>query len=120
MKTPMYAVRDSKAECFLVPFASIDETSAVRSFEQQTKDPRSSICMHAADFTLHHIGNFDVLTGKMDTTKQKELCSALDLQKNLTPQFIRECQSLSDIMVKMQLSIQKLEEKNELSNEPQL
>lgn len=61
----VYAVYDSKARAFCLPFYAPVEAVAVRNFSAGANDATLSLCKHAEDFTLFHIGSFDDSTGEL-------------------------------------------------------
>lgn len=63
MKQQMFAVFDSKAKAFMLPFYAPLPAIAVRHFETAANDPNLELCKHAEDFTLFHVGEFDDATG---------------------------------------------------------
>lgn len=79
MITKAFAVYDSKALCYGVPFFSPQVGSAVRSFSDACKDVNTSLNKHPGDYQLYEIGEFDdnscVLSGLVPI---KLLGSALD------------------------------------------
>ena len=65
MKQLVFAVYDSKAGIFGTPIFTPTQGIAERSFTDQANRPDSAMCMHPGDFTLFHLGEYDVETGKL-------------------------------------------------------
>lgn len=57
------SVYDSKAEAYLPPFTSQTNATAIRSFEGAVQQENSQFRMHATDYTLFCIGDFDEVLG---------------------------------------------------------
>lgn len=55
----VFAVFDSKARCFAIPFFMKHEDLAVRAFSTACNDPQLDLFRHAEDFSLFHLGTFD-------------------------------------------------------------
>lgn len=65
MKFKVFSIYDSKAAAFLTPFFLRHEGEAQRIFGTLAVDPEHQFCLHAADFTLFQIGEFDDLTASL-------------------------------------------------------
>lgn len=88
MVTKMFAVFDSKAKCYGVPFFFAATGLAVRAFTELTNDEKSTICKYPADFSLHEIGVFDDATGEVAKLEQQinlGLASAFLVSKEVPP-----------------------------------
>lgn len=70
MKLVIFAIHDSKAEAFLLPFFSPNSAMGVRTFAQGCNDPGVKFCQSPGDYTLFEIGTFDDNSG---TVKQLEV-----------------------------------------------
>lgn len=79
MKTGMYSVYDSKANCFCTPFFSENDATAVRAFRYAANDQTIEIGKYPSDFTLFAIGQFDSETGQVSTLEPVSLALALTL-----------------------------------------
>lgn len=66
MNTRFFSVYDSKAEAFIQPFFSPTHATAIRMFSMAANDPAHNFKIHAADYTLFAIGEFDQHTAKVD------------------------------------------------------
>lgn len=59
----MFAVYDSKAATYCVPFSSVNLSTAIRDFASASNDPGTELNRNPLDYSLFHIGNFDEETG---------------------------------------------------------
>ncbi len=66
MRHHVYTVHDSKAQAFTQPFFAVNSRVAVRMFTQLANDPEHLFCLHAEDFTLIELGEFDDQNGLFD------------------------------------------------------
>lgn len=82
MKTKIYSIYDSKAEAYNQPIFVQTKGQALRAFTDEANNPDSNICRHAADFTLFEIGEYDQLTGNIQTYDIKtNLGCAIEFKK---------------------------------------
>jgi len=61
----VFTVYDSKVEAFLQPFVAQNKASALRSFMDACKDPKTQFAAHPGDFTLFEIAEYDEWTGTL-------------------------------------------------------
>lgn len=75
METPIFAVFDSKAECYGRPLFIASRGLAVRSFtDEVNRDaPDNAMFKHSADFRLCLIGLWDDATGSFSTPTVPEI-----------------------------------------------
>lgn len=59
MKLRMFSIYDCKSEVYGLPWCAPTPASAIRHFSDMTKDSRSEVSRHPADFTLFEIGLWD-------------------------------------------------------------
>lgn len=59
----MFAVHDSKACAYMLPWFQPEKGMAVRMFSDSVRDKDTLLGKHPADFTLFFIGEFDTDTG---------------------------------------------------------
>lgn len=78
-----FSVYDSKAAGFLTPFFLPNVGMAIREFSNCANDAGHAFCQNSADFTLYHIGTFDIDKGAL-----KPLSIHVDLGKAAS--FIKE------------------------------
>jgi len=82
MVNKVFAIYDSKAEAYMVPFFQPTKGQALRMFQDSCNDPKSQLNKHAADFTLFELGEYDDLTGTLTTHGAKiNLGNALEFVK---------------------------------------
>lgn len=63
MKMQMYAVHDMKAEMYMRPFCADSLAIAVRSFENEVKEPGAPLNKNPEDYNLFKVGEYDSETG---------------------------------------------------------
>lgn len=73
MITKAFAVYDSKAKFFGVPFFMQQTGLAVRAFTDLVNDANSIVHKYPGDFSLYEIGTFDDSVGKMYSSEVHEL-----------------------------------------------
>lgn len=59
----IFSVYDSKAEAFIAPFYTTTVGLALRSFESAIRDEGHLFHIHAGDYTLFELGEFDETKG---------------------------------------------------------
>jgi len=79
MLTNLYAIYDSKAKVYNVPFAMINHGVALRASKDMANDPKSQTSKTPEDFTLFHIGTYDDEFAKI-TVLDKQDCIAKFIQ----------------------------------------
>lgn len=73
------AVRDSAVDAFMRPFCVPTVGMAVRSFQDEVKDPQSPMAKHPSDYELFQLGVFDEEAGRFDNAvSPRSLARALD------------------------------------------
>lgn len=77
----IYAIKDSKAGLFNIPFFQVTHGTAERAFLELVKDPQSFVHKYPADYDLYFLGAYDDTTGS--------------IEKELTPQHIVSGSQLS-------------------------
>lgn len=60
----MFSIYDSKAEVFKQPFMLRTKGEAIRGFTDLANDEKTEIGKHPEDFTLFHLGSYDMVSGK--------------------------------------------------------
>lgn len=63
MNQHIFAVYDSKSEMFMQPMFFKAKGEAIRAFADESNREKSAICIHPEDYTLFHIGEYNVETG---------------------------------------------------------
>jgi len=62
METPLFSVKDIKANHHLPPFISFNDATAMRQFATCVNQPGHEFNLHPADFQLYRIGLFESST----------------------------------------------------------
>lgn len=84
MRQQIYAIRDTKGEMYNQPWFCLTHGEAERNFHQIVSDPNSKLSKYPEDFDLYHIGQFDVLTGKIDgLPAPSHVVKAVDIKTKL-------------------------------------
>lgn len=81
----MFTIYDSKAEAYHQPFYSRTEAEAVRSCSQAVQEEGHQFNLHAEDFVLFEIGNFDEQTGELTTCSGRSIIKFNELRINTMP-----------------------------------
>lgn len=82
MQKNLYAVYDVKAAIYLETLMlSHNDVQPCRSFTEAINDKANTMNKHAADFDLHKIGSFNIITGELQEAHQLILTGL----KALTP-----------------------------------
>lgn len=77
MITSVFAIYDSKAKAFMVPFFQASVATGMRAFTMAVNDPNTVLYKHPEDFTLFHLGSFDDELGRFVPLPQPaSLCMA--------------------------------------------
>lgn len=66
MRQIMFAIFDTKAEAYMVPFFCPTVGLAERSFSASVNDTNHHFHTYAADFTLFELGHVDQTTGTIE------------------------------------------------------
>ena len=66
MKLCVFTVYDSKADCYLQPIYFKSKGEAIRSFSDECNRSESQMNVHAEDFTLFQLGEFDDSNASFD------------------------------------------------------
>lgn len=76
-----YSIRDSKGECFNLPFYQKTHGHAERHFETAVNDERSQLNKYPKDFDLYHVGYFNEDNGMLTHQDPVHIISAIELWK---------------------------------------
>lgn len=88
MTLKVYTVYDSKVEEFMTPFFMRAKGEALRAWIATVNDPKTTICLHPADFTLFEIGEFDGAKGNLTMYDSKvSLGTALEFKNKPVEQI---------------------------------
>lgn len=74
----VYAIRDLKAEAYLQPFFSSNDSTALRSFAEACNKSDTPFSKHPADFAIFHVGYFNDENGEMGMAKLRNMGLASD------------------------------------------
>jgi len=83
MRISLYTIFDSKAGAYLPPFTSVNDATALRSFESAIQQEDHDFNRHAEDYSLWTIGTFDQDKGELRVQKLLCIGQALQLLANL-------------------------------------
>lgn len=61
----IFSIYDSKAETWSQPMFAHNIAVSLRNFAEAAKSPDCLLSSHPGDFTLFHIGDFNLQTGKL-------------------------------------------------------
>ena len=75
----IFAVYDSKAQCYTPPYFQHQEAMAVRTFTDCCQDPEHTFGKHPEDYTLFDLGQYDDSTGTITQDKIVSLFNGLHL-----------------------------------------
>lgn len=85
----VFAVYDAGVELYANPFQMISRGQALRGWEDVCHDPKTEMCQHPKDFSLHEIGEYDESTGVFKNLEPKVcLSTALEAKaarSNISP-----------------------------------
>ena len=101
----MFSVFDTKLAAFGTPFYMPKENVAIRTFNDLTNDPKSSIYKHPEDYTLYLLGNFNDETGLVESQKPHPMLNAAGLSKkdqqiNLQQALLEQNNNIKAVPVK--------------------
>lgn len=63
LKQLVFAIYDTKAESYNLPFFQPTVSAAIRMFTDAVNDPKTNFFNHSQDYVLFLIGEYDVQTG---------------------------------------------------------
>lgn len=96
----MYAVKDIKSEMFSTPHFLSSDGVAIRSFSQACEDPQTDLNKFPSDFSLYHIGLFNVETGFIEPVQPKQIANASEFVQKVSQealsQFARDTEKILD------------------------
>lgn len=72
MKLSVYTVFDTKAKAYLNPFYSTNDETAKRQILECVLDPQHRFCMHATDYVLFKLGDFENTECKFELLQAPE------------------------------------------------
>ena len=83
MRKSLYCVFDRKADAYMEPFNSANDALALRAFAAAVSDKGHAFYLHAEDFTLWRIGEFDHETGTVAGTIPEQIESAFQVKRRI-------------------------------------
>ena len=79
-KTILFAVRDSKAGFYGVPFSKRSRGEAERDFVSLRRDQQTKVAQFPEDYDLFEVGEYDELSGKITAYETpKHMMKAIDI-----------------------------------------
>ncbi len=76
----VYTIKDAKSNAFANPFYSVNDATAIRSFQQAAADSNTTISQFPEDFALYKLGSFSDESGEFTLEKTPQFVA------NATPQ----------------------------------
>lgn len=71
-----YAVKDIQTQLFTSPYFLPNDVLAKRSFETACKDETTKFNMYPEDYSLYHIGEYNIETALYKPSQPKQLVNA--------------------------------------------
>ena len=75
-KKQVYAVFDIKSNLFSSPHHLQSNGVAIRSFSQACEDQQTEFNKFPEDYSLYHLGSFDIESGLLDPETPKQIANA--------------------------------------------
>ena len=79
----IYAIFDSKAEAYSLPFYYQHEGQALRTVIDWLNDPNTPYAKHPEDYTLFDLGTYDENTGTITQDAIKSIQNLVQLQEKI-------------------------------------
>lgn len=73
----VYALRDSKSDCFCIPFHLQTDGLAIRVLADLVADNRSTVHAHPEDFSLYCLASWDDVSGEYMPIQPRHVANAL-------------------------------------------
>lgn len=73
-----YAVKDIQSNLFTAPYFLVNNTIAQRSFKAACLDPESKFYTYPQDYSLYHIGTYNIETGLLTPTTPEQIANATE------------------------------------------
>ena len=74
----VYAIRDSKADTYCIPFHLATDGLARRALCDLVNEERSTIHAYPEDFALYCLATWDELSGEYMSFAPRHICNAVD------------------------------------------
>jgi hypothetical protein len=82
-KLKLYAVHDTKAGTYMMPFPMLTDQLALRSFQQGCLDPQTPMAQYPLDHSIFRIGTYDDETGILESETPIHLQTAIQAIKQV-------------------------------------
>lgn len=79
----MYAILDSKAEAFMIPFFAKTDGVAIRMIDEAVNGSNKELALHAEDYTLYAIAVMDEFSGEMYSDGPRKMIEVSALKKEV-------------------------------------
>ncbi len=73
-----YAIKDIQTKLFTNPHFMTNEIIAKRAFENACKNPESNFNQYPSDYSLYHVGSYNIESGKMTSTTPSQIANATE------------------------------------------
>ncbi|WNK14673.1 MAG: nonstructural protein [Microvirus sp.] len=84
MTLKIFAIYDTKACAYGIPFFMSTEGQARRAFQDLANDNTSNISKHPEDYSLHYLGDFDDTHAEITPTRPQLMLHAQATTNNVT------------------------------------
>lgn len=82
-KVNAYCVYDRKSKIYNTPYFLINDQVAMRQFQAVVNDKESMLYKYPEDYQMYKIGEFDMLTGKLEGMNPVDICTAISMKKEV-------------------------------------
>lgn len=79
----VYAIFDSKAGAYMLPFFAPTKGLAVRNVSSACMDEHHDFCLHSQDFSLYYLGDFDDSSGCFDVSEPIPVISCSEIKEHM-------------------------------------
>lgn len=87
-KLEMYSVKDTKSQLFGMPHFQQSDGVAIRSFSTACEDQNTDLNKYPSDFSLYHVGSYDISTGNVSPASPRQICNASEFVTKATNEEI--------------------------------
>lgn len=77
----IFTIYDNKAKAYLTPFFTRNIDTAIRDCKQIVNTTDHNFSIHAEDYSLFHIGEYDETSGKIIAQPPTHVINLLELKK---------------------------------------
>lgn len=82
MKKGLYSIRDEKSGIYCPPYCVVSRGIAIRDFADLVMDKSTVLFKHPGDYRLYYMGDFDDLSGRVDSIIPEYVLSGTDVSIN--------------------------------------